>query len=375
MPLATNSAKVTAINRGLLEMMAVHNRPFRIVEDCMMLFVFHSLCSGFICPGVDFFRTTQLDECVFWATQTIIGEISKQPFLHVTSDIWTCKYTGTSMLSLTLHWFCIRLWKFTKVVVCNIPLKGRHVNENIMIGWVNGLLHWKVLKPIGRPRLLDIDVNADREEGDYVTYDPSEFSGWDRLSFCTDEGPNMVAAMRRLPDECKNNSNCVMHRCQLAVKGSCSAIVGIKNVILAGKAVVAYIKHSPPVQSALHSLQKEAGVLKPHKVKQEMPVRWDTKYDMLNSLLKLKQFLISLFELTIYQGPTISTRQWNTIQSVVKMLFPCKIFMKRGQSGGEMASKCIFLIRRLFSDLDGLSVVYKHGWFQDRIVGQTAQGA
>jgi len=33
MPLPSNSAKVTAINRGILEMMAVHNRPFRIVED------------------------------------------------------------------------------------------------------------------------------------------------------------------------------------------------------------------------------------------------------------------------------------------------------------------------------------------------------
>ena len=113
----------------------------------------------------------------------------------------------------------------------------------------------------------------------------------------------MVAAMRRLPDECKNNSNCVLHRCQLAVKGACSAILGIRNVIQAGKAAVAYIKHSPPVQSALHTSQKEAGVLKPHKVKQEMPVRWDTEFDMLNALLKLKQFLISLFELPIYQGP------------------------------------------------------------------------
>ena len=168
------------------------------------------------------------------------------------------------MLSLTLHWFCIRVWKFTKLVICNIPLKGRHVNENVMIGWVNGLLHWKLLKPIGRPRILDLDVNKDREEGQYVTYDPSEFAGWEKLSFCTDEGPSMVAAMRRLPDECKSNSNCVLHRCQLAVKGACSTILGIKNVIQAGKAAVAYIKHSPPVQSALHTLQKEAGVLKPH---------------------------------------------------------------------------------------------------------------
>ena len=183
MPLASNSTKVTTINRGILEMMAVHNRPFLIVEDCMMLFVFHSLCSGFICPGVDFFRTTQLDECIFWATQTIIAEITTQPYLHLTSDIWTCKYTGTSMLSLTLHWFCIRVWKFTKLVICNIPLKGRQVNENVMIGWVNGLLHWKLLKPIGRRRILDLDVNKDREVGQYVTYGPLDFAGWEKLSF------------------------------------------------------------------------------------------------------------------------------------------------------------------------------------------------
>ena len=103
-------------------------------------------------------------------------------------------------------------------------------------------------------------------------------------------------------------------------------------------------------------------MVKPHKVKQEMPVRWDTEFDMLNALAKLKQFLIVLFELPIYQGPVITTRQCNTIHSLVKMLFPCKIFMKRGQSGGEMASKCIFLIRRLFLDLKGLSIANMGGF-------------
>ena len=141
----------------------------------MLLFVFQTLCSGYICPGVDFFRTTQLDECVFWATTTIIEKISSQPFFHLTSDFWTCKYTGTSMLSLTLHWFCITSWTFSKLVICNIPLKGRHVNENILIGWVNGLVHWKLLKPIGRSRMLDLSTNTDRKEGDYITYDPIVF--------------------------------------------------------------------------------------------------------------------------------------------------------------------------------------------------------
>ena len=76
----------------------------------------------------------------------------------------------------------------------------------------------------------------------------------------------------------------------------------------------------------------------------------------------LQQFLILLFDLAIYQGPAISTRQWNTIHSLVKMLFPGKIFIKRGQNGGEMASKCIFLICRLFCDLEGLSIVNMGGF-------------
>ena len=89
------------------------------------------------------------------------------------------------------------------VVISNIALKGRHVNENIVSGWVNGLVHWKLLKPIGRPRILGLDVNKDREEGQYVTYDLKDFAGWDKLSFCTDEGPHMGAAMRRLPATAK----------------------------------------------------------------------------------------------------------------------------------------------------------------------------
>ena len=74
--------------------------------------------------------------------------------------------------------FCIRTWKFRKIVVCTIPLKGRHVNENIFIGWVNGLLHWKLLKPGRRIEMLDFDKNKDRDEGDYVTYDPDDFAGF-----------------------------------------------------------------------------------------------------------------------------------------------------------------------------------------------------
>ena len=102
------------------------------------------------------------------------------------------------MLSLTFHWFCIESWTFWKLVGSNICVSGCHVNENIFIAWVNGLLHWKLLKPVGRQQLLDLDANKDREEGDYVTYDAQQLSGWETLSFILDEGPNMLATMQWL---------------------------------------------------------------------------------------------------------------------------------------------------------------------------------
>ena len=134
----------------------------------------------------------------------------------------------------------------------------------------------------------------------------------------------MLAAMHRLPEEYKNNSNCVLHRCQLA---ACGAINGVKGIIVLAKSVVTYIKHSAPVQHCLHQLQKDSGVRKPRKVKQEMPVRWDTEYGLLSSVLRLKQFLIELFTLPIYLGPTITVRQWGVMVAVCKVLCPCKIFM------------------------------------------------
>ena len=85
--LLSNSDKAVAIQRAILEMIAVHNRPFVIGEDFTMLFVFHTPCTAFVCPGIDFFKTSQLDECAYWATLTVRDEIANQRYPHFTSDI------------------------------------------------------------------------------------------------------------------------------------------------------------------------------------------------------------------------------------------------------------------------------------------------
>ena len=96
-----------------------------------------------------------------------------------------------------------------------------------------------------------------------------------------------------------------------------------------------------------------------------MPVRWDMEYDMLSSVLRVKQFLVELFTLPIYLGPTITVRQWGAIAAICKVLYPCKIFMKKAQTGGEMASKGIFLIQQLYRDLDALIVQGMHTFINE----------
>ena len=81
---------------------------------------------------------------------------------------------------------------------------------------------------------------------------------------------------------------------------------------------------------------------------------------MVSSVLRLKQFLMELFTLPIYLGPTITVRQWGVMAAICKVLYPCKIFMKKTQTGGEMASKGIFLFQQLCRDIDALSVQGMH---------------
>ena len=89
-----DGAESIRIHRAILEMMALHNRPFTIVEDVGMLFVFSLLNASFVCSGADHFATVVLQDCLRWAVFTMSQELVKQRSLYFTSDLWLCQLTS-----------------------------------------------------------------------------------------------------------------------------------------------------------------------------------------------------------------------------------------------------------------------------------------
>ena len=97
-PMPKDGVESVRLHRAILEMIALHNRPFTIVEDVGMLFVFSLMNAAFVCYGADHFSTVILQDCVKWATWTITQELLKQVWIHFTSDLWLCQLTGYHML-------------------------------------------------------------------------------------------------------------------------------------------------------------------------------------------------------------------------------------------------------------------------------------
>ena len=108
-----SSIRQSSHNKPLdsLQIIAVHNRPFEIVTNFMLLFVFQTLSPNFIC---------RLRMCVSGHTDSTHSD--PNPDLPTFSwDIWTCRDAGSSMLSLTCHWFCLEITHFSFELTATEP--------------------------------------------------------------------------------------------------------------------------------------------------------------------------------------------------------------------------------------------------------------
>ena len=65
------------------------------------------------------------------------------------------------------------------------------------------------------------------------------------------------------------------------------------------------VKWSPPIQDELYAIQTDLGL--PHlKVQQHTPIRWDSKFTMMNRCQTLKPALLELYTDSEYLGTAIS---------------------------------------------------------------------
>ncbi|CAK1599412.1 unnamed protein product [Parnassius mnemosyne] len=92
------------------------------------------------------------------------------------------------------------------------------------------------------------------------------------------------------------------------------------DVIVKVKAVVEFFKRSSLAQTKLEVAQRQMN-LPLLKLKQECPTRWNSCYDMLERILKIKDAVISTIAL-IRSDLSLQTSEWELIEKIVPILRP-----------------------------------------------------
>lgn len=205
--------------------------------------------------------------------------ISKADALCLTTDGWT-SINIVSYMGLTAH-FIDENTELKSVLLGCTEFSDRHTSINL----TNFLLS-----------------EAEKWEISYKV-----------TGIVTDGAPNIVSAVngakwRHFP--------CVAHNLNLAVQHSLHHIQGVLDQV---KAIVQYFKHSSSAYNRLHSMQAQLD-LPPLKLKQSVITRWNSTYDMLVRLLKIKDAVVSVLAIEQPRLNTLTPEDWVLIEKCVDVL-------------------------------------------------------
>lgn len=157
-----------------------------------------------------------------------------------------------------------------------------------------------------------------------------------------DNARNMIKAM----EECGLASlGCMAHTLQLAVNEAVLSQRSITDCVSISRKIIGHFKHSQLATSRLQNLQKQLG-MKEARLQQDVPIRWNSTFYMMTSLLQQKRALAAYavdFDLPAFLTPN----QWTLIVNMLTILDPCEQLTKDISSGTAIAADVIPSIEAL----------------------------
>ncbi|XP_053181398.1 zinc finger BED domain-containing protein 4-like [Scomber japonicus] len=282
---ATDHPRAKAINRKIIECIALDNQPFSIVQDAGFTKLVEFLEPRFTMPNRKYLSDVCLPELYSVVYSHVEKLIADATSISFTTDIWSSSVCQVSMLSLTAQWLD-KDFVLKKSVLHSQECRGSHTAEAIASAFEGMFETWTIPKE-------NVHVVV-RDNARNMAKATSEFG------------------VPSLP--------CMAHTLQLAVNGGALSQRSIADALAVGRRVVGHFKHSPLACSRFEDIQKELN-MPVKKLQQDVSTRWNSTYYMMQSLVEQKRVL-SAYAADYELPTTLTATQWGIMEKMITLLKP-----------------------------------------------------
>ena len=254
--------------------------PFSTVEDEEFRKFVHMLCPNYNMPSRKTLSNSLLPSLFNDLILKIKNELAIVKAVCLTSDGWT-NINNVSFYALKAHFIDDNTKLKSYLLECS-EFEDRHTAQNIS-NWVNAVA-----------RKFDIHFKI--------------------VAIVTDNAANMKSAaailkLRHLP--------CFAHSLNLIVQHAIGS--SIQKTVDEVKQTVMYFKKSSFAQSKLAEMQTNLKKDK-LKLKQDVPTRWNSTFDMLQRFFFNKEAVISSLAILGVKSFNLTDKDWDIIKQAIEVL-------------------------------------------------------
>jgi len=247
-------SKSKSIDHQLIKMIVKEYHPFSIVEDKEFRKLINMLSPNYIIPSRKTVSNSLLPQMYEMVVQNVKNTLKNVSAVCLTTDGWASR-NNQSFVAVTAHFVDPEnITELSSVLLGCSSFPESHTADNLASFLKNITSEW------GLCQRISVVV--------------------------TDNAENMKLAV----DKCNwRRLSCFAHTINLIVH---SGLLKIESIIIKIKDIVSYLKKSSCALAKLQEYQKQTGspIL---KLKQDCPTRWNSTYDILDRVLKIKEPIIA----------------------------------------------------------------------------------
>ncbi|XP_047033032.1 E3 SUMO-protein ligase ZBED1-like [Helicoverpa zea] len=245
--------RVQQLDEQLVRMIAKGYHALRLVDEVEFRKFVEMLNPGYTLPTRKTLSESLLPKVYNKVLETVKKQIAKAAAVCITTDAWTsCVHDG--YIAVTAHFIDTETHKVCTVMIGCLEFEERHTSANL-----KGFLEAK-------------------------------FQEWNISQFVnvivSDSAANILSV-------------CYAHTLNLVVQGSLDALSDTMDRV---KGVIEYFHRSHPAKKKLVEIQEQMHI-SPLKLKQDVTTRWNSTYDALNRLLRMKEALIATLAIMSKYSP------------------------------------------------------------------------